>query len=48
MTNHSLFPVPDSYFGKSWIDAAKYEAMYEQSIKDPDGFWGSTENDSHG
>jgi acetyl-CoA synthetase len=40
MTNHSLFPVPDSYFGKAWIDEAKYQAMYEQSIKDPEGFWG--------
>ncbi|MBX6368336.1 MAG: acetate--CoA ligase [Rhodospirillales bacterium] len=40
MTNNSLFPVPDSYFGKSWVDEAKYAAMYEQSIKDPDGFWG--------
>lgn len=23
-----------------WVDAAKYNSMYQQSIKDPEGFWG--------
>jgi len=33
-------PVKDSVAEKSWITAAHYEAMYERSLSDPDGFWG--------
>ena len=24
---------------RAWIDEKKYQAMYERSVKDPDGFW---------
>ncbi|MDX2028113.1 MAG: acetate--CoA ligase [Alphaproteobacteria bacterium] len=27
-------------FSSAWIDEAKYHAMYEHSIRDPNGFWG--------
>jgi acetyl-CoA synthetase len=35
-----LFPVSADFAKKAWIDEAKYKAMYERSVKDPEGFWG--------
>ena len=35
-----LFPVTPDLSKGAWIDAAKYRAMYEQSIRQPDIFWG--------
>jgi acetyl-CoA synthetase len=35
-----LFPVPAAIAAKAHADEAKYKAMYEASIKDPDAFWG--------
>jgi len=37
-----LFPVPESWAKSAWIDNAKYLEMYEQSVKDPEGFWGDS------
>ncbi len=34
------FPVPESFARTAWIDNALYERMYEESIRDPDKFWG--------
>jgi acetyl-CoA synthetase len=34
-----LIPVPKDWASRAFIDKAKYEAMYAQSVKDPDGFW---------
>ncbi|OPY11945.1 MAG: Acetyl-coenzyme A synthetase [Syntrophus sp. PtaB.Bin001] len=34
------FPVPESWAKSAWIDNEKYLRMYEQSISDPEGFWG--------
>jgi len=36
-----LFPVPDAWKRRAFIDAAKYEEMYARALKDPDGFWGA-------
>jgi len=36
----SLIPVPENWSKRAYIDAAKYDAMYARSLKDPDGFWG--------
>ena len=36
----SVYPVPAEVAANALIDDAKYKAMYEQSVKDPDGFWG--------
>jgi acetyl-CoA synthetase len=33
------YPVPAEFAAKAYIDEAKYEAMYERSVNDPDGFW---------
>lgn len=32
-------PVPESARKRALIDNDKYQAMYEQSVSDPDGFW---------
>ncbi len=37
--SNELFPVPDAIAKSALIDAAKYKAMYERSVKDPAGFW---------
>ena len=39
MSNNSFFPVPEDVAASAWIDAAKYERMYAQSLSDPDRFW---------
>ncbi len=36
----NVYPVPDSWRGKAWVDAKQYEEMYARSVKDPNGFWG--------
>ena len=35
-----LFPVPEAWAKSAWVDNDKYLKMYEQSVKDPEGFWG--------
>ncbi|MGY9013483.1 MAG: acetate--CoA ligase, partial [Rhodobacterales bacterium] len=35
-----VFPVPTDVAKAAHCDEAKYMAMYERSIEDPDGFWG--------
>ena len=39
MPEGQIFPVPDTLARKAWVDAAKYQQMYDRSIKDPEGFW---------
>jgi len=38
--SENVFPVPADVAAASLADDAKYKAMYEQSVKDPNGFWG--------
>ena len=38
--SENVFPVPAKIAAEALVDDAKYKAMYEQSVKDPDGFWG--------
>ena len=40
MSEHHTFPVPDAWAEKAWADNDKYQAMYKQSIDDPEAFWG--------
>ena len=40
MSHHELFPVPDAWAQRAFADKDKYLAMYQQSVDDPDGFWG--------
>jgi acetyl-CoA synthetase len=39
-TDNTFFPVPAEFAKSAWIDADKYQQMYEASVKDPEGFWG--------
>jgi acetyl-CoA synthetase len=40
MSSPTFFPVTEDVAASAWVDAAKYKAMYERSVKDPEGFWG--------
>ncbi len=40
MTTNTIHPVPEHFAQRAWTDAEGYEALYAQSIEDPDGFWG--------
>jgi acetyl-CoA synthetase len=34
------FPVPEEWANRAWADDARYQEMYQNSIDDPEGFWG--------
>jgi len=34
-----VYDVPTEWVKRAYVDQAKYQTMYEQSIKDPNGFW---------
>ena len=36
----TVIPVSKDWRERAFLDRAKYEAMYAQSLNDPDGFWG--------
>jgi acetyl-CoA synthetase len=36
----NVYPVPGDIAKNALIDKSKYDAMYKQSVEDPDGFWG--------
>ena len=40
MSEPTVYPVPGSWENSASIDGAKYRQMYEQSIADPNAFWG--------
>ena len=39
MSDAKLYPVPAEVAAAAWIDDAKYQEMYKQSVDDPEGFW---------
>ena len=40
MTDDTIFPVRSEIAQSAWINKDSYARMYEQSITDPEGFWG--------
>jgi acetyl-CoA synthetase len=34
-----VYPVPADWAKRAYVDDAKYRAMYQRSVDDPDGFW---------
>ncbi|MBK1836432.1 acetate--CoA ligase [Azospirillum sp. YIM B02556] len=40
MTDNSFFPVRPEIAATAHVNAEAYARMYEQSVKDPEGFWG--------
>ncbi len=39
MTAETVYPIKADALARTWIDSAKYEAMYRESLQDPAGFW---------
>jgi acetyl-CoA synthetase len=39
-SGHALYPIPADLKGRAYVDEAKYRTMYEESLRDPDRFWG--------
>ena len=39
MSAEKLYPVPAGFAARAHIDEAKYKAMYQRSVDDPEGFW---------
>ena len=35
----AVYPVPEEWAEKALIDAERYEALYRESVEDPEGFW---------
>jgi acetyl-CoA synthetase len=40
MTETSVFPIREEFAARAWIDEPAYFRLYDQSIRDPDAFWG--------
>ncbi|SEQ76646.1 acetyl-coenzyme A synthetase [Faunimonas pinastri] len=40
MTDQTLYPVPERWAERAYIDADRYAEWYRKSLDDPDGFWG--------
>jgi acetyl-CoA synthetase len=40
MTDDKLFPVSAEWVKRAWLDQAKYQEMYRQSVENPEAFWG--------
>jgi acetyl-CoA synthetase len=41
MSDVKVYAVPESWSNSAYADNAKYQRMYQASIEDPDGFWGT-------
>ena len=39
MTTHKVYDVPEQWSQRALIDAPRYRALYEYSIRDPNAFW---------
>jgi len=39
MSESKIYPVPEQFARTAHINSEQYEAMYQQSIEDPDSFW---------
>src|SRR3546814_12128950 len=41
MTSSAIeFPVSEDWAKRAWADRARYQDMYDRSIRDAEGFWG--------
>ena len=38
--SEKVYQVPVDWSKRAWVDAAQYEEMYANSLKDPEAFWG--------
>lgn len=47
MSDEPIFPVPEQVAKRAWIDEKRYFQMYEESLSDPDKFWGEQGKNIH-
>ena len=40
MSEEKIYPVPKEFAAKTHITDKQYQKMYQQSVSDPEGFWG--------
>ncbi|NQV54761.1 MAG: AMP-binding protein, partial [Rhodospirillales bacterium] len=40
MSENLVFPVPEDFAKRAWVDNDKYLEMYQASVDDPESFWG--------
>ena len=45
MSEVKVYPVPAETASHAWIDEEKYQAMYQRSVSDSDGFWAEQANE---
>ncbi len=45
MADEKVYPIPQAVADKAYITEELYNSMYQQSIDDPDTFWGKMAND---
>jgi len=45
MSEVHVYPVAESTASSAWIDREKYDAMYKQSVENPDQFWAAQANE---
>jgi acetyl-CoA synthetase len=38
--SEKVYPVTSQWASRAYVDHAKYQGMYDQSVKNPDAFWG--------
>ncbi len=39
MSEEAFYPVPEAFAAQANVTAEEYEAMYQRSVEDPEGFW---------
>ncbi|MCU7836004.1 MAG: acetate--CoA ligase [gamma proteobacterium symbiont of Taylorina sp.] len=44
MADDKIYPIPQQFAENAYINEDKYHSMYQQSIDDPDTFWGDMAN----
>ena len=44
MSEVKVYPVPAEVAAQAWINKDQYQAMYQRSIDDPEGFWAEQAN----
>ena len=40
MSEQHIYPVSDEWAKRAFVDEAGYKAMYEESVNNPESFWG--------
>ncbi len=45
MSESKVYPVSPDIAARAWIDQSRYQAMYQRSIDDPEGFWAEQANE---